>query len=92
MTLEPRKLHFRPNEKVSSLELGPSLRIDTYFSENPNGCNIPTKKKGYTWEVMYVSLRCCSWLNFSCFQGVFLWPWMHEFNVLFMDLAYGLVS
>ena len=45
MALEPYKLFFRPNEQVSSFDHGQGLQTDTYFSENSNGANMPTKKK-----------------------------------------------
>jgi len=45
MALEPWKLLFRHNEKVSSLDLGPSLSIYTYFSKNPYVSNMPTTRE-----------------------------------------------
>jgi hypothetical protein len=44
MALEPSKLHLSPNDQVPSLEIGPNLHSDTYFSKNPNDANVPTKR------------------------------------------------
>jgi hypothetical protein len=43
MVLEPWNILFRPNEKVSSLDLGPNIYTNTYFSKIPNGDNMPMK-------------------------------------------------
>jgi hypothetical protein len=45
MDLKPCKLLFKSIEHVSLLYLSLCLYIDTYFSKNPNGINIPTERK-----------------------------------------------
>jgi len=45
MAIEPCKLTFRPNERVSSPDLGQGLQTNTCFSKSSNGANIPTKRK-----------------------------------------------